>query len=101
MERSGAQSGAHSGLVSWLFRDRRTGRIVVVQWPNLLLWAWLGTAVVRWVFAPTGAAGTALHVAGSAFLVAWAADEVIRGVNPFRRGLGVAVLAAQVASWWR
>jgi hypothetical protein len=34
-------------------------------------------------------------VAGVA-LFCWAGDEVIRGVNPFRRMLGAAVLAALV-----
>jgi len=36
----------------------------------------------------------AVDVAGRVALVLWAGDEIIRGVNPFRRLLGAAVLVA-------
>jgi len=31
---------------------------------------------------------------GTGALIVWAADEIVRGVNPFRRALGTVVLAA-------
>lgn len=37
-------------------------------------------------------------VLASAALALWAGDEVLRGVNPFRRILGIAVLAWLVLS---
>jgi hypothetical protein len=77
----------------WLFRDRRTGKVVVAQRPNLALSLFLGATAVRWVFDPTGTAATIVNVVAILALAWWALDEVVRGVNPFRRGLGAVVLA--------
>jgi hypothetical protein len=81
----------------WLFRDRETGRIVVAQWPNLPLGLFLAATLVRVVVHPHGAVAGALTVVGTTALLWWAVDEVVRGVNPFRRGLGAVVLLATVA----
>jgi hypothetical protein len=81
-------------VIDWLLRDRRTGRWVVVQAPNLPLLVWLVTVVLRWFWH-----ARALDVVGTTALVVWAGDEVARGVNPFRRLLGAAVLAALVVRW--
>jgi len=78
-------------LVDWLFRDRRTGRIVVAQWPNLSLGIFLVASVVRRLADPAGTAGTILDVIAAGALLWWAADEVVRGVNPWRRILGAVV----------
>jgi hypothetical protein len=85
----------------WLFEDRTTGRIVVAQWPNVPLWIWIASAVVR-RFVPRGwevAVGgwhadphSVAVVIGSFALAVWAALEVARGVNPFRRAVGAGVL---------
>ena len=45
-----------------------------------------------------GGLGTALKIIGRGALLVWAADELVRGVNPFRRMLGAVVLAATIAS---
>lgn len=79
-------------LLSRLFVDRRTGRIVVVQWPNIPLWVWIGASALGWLAHPGGRWGTALDVLGTAALAFWAIDEVLRGVNPWRRLLGAGVL---------
>jgi hypothetical protein len=84
--------------VDWLFRDRRTGRIVVFQWPNLPLGAFVVASLVGRILHPEGAVGTAVTVVATATLVWWAGDEVARGVNPFRRVLGGAVLVLAVSS---
>lgn len=81
----------------WWLRDRRTGRIVVAQPPNLTLWLWIAAVLVRAVFDPAGTLGTAVRVVGVVALLAWALDEVVRGVNPWRRLLGALVIAGQVA----
>jgi len=47
---------------------------------------------------PWGRARYVLVVIASAALALWAGDEVLRGVNPFRRILGVAVLVWLVYS---
>lgn len=81
----------------WWFRDRH-GRVVIAQPPNLTLWVWIVATAVRVLLDPTGAIGTAVRVVGVAALLAWALDEIVRGVNPWRRLLGVVVFAGQVAA---
>ncbi len=78
-------------LFYWLFADRTDGRIVVAQWPNLALWIFLA-ALLTGTFVRQGMAGSIVQVAGEASLTLWAIDEVLRGVNPWRRLLGGAVL---------
>ena len=65
--------------------------------PDLLappLVVFLVAAGVRWLFHPSGAVGTVVDVVASVALIAWAVDELVRGVNPWRRILGGGVLAA-------
>ena len=81
----------------WLFRNRRTGQITVAQFPNLPLWIFFAAVALRWVV-PTGtAARTAIDWIGVAALAWWALDEVFRGVNPWRRLLGLGGSALAVA----
>ena len=80
----------------WMFRNRQTGNITVVQLPNLALGAFLVIVVARWVV-PTGAAvRPVIDWLGVGALAWWAIDEVIRGVNPWRRLLGLGGLAFAV-----
>lgn len=79
----------------WWFRDRR-GRVVVAQPPNLTLWVWIGATAVRLLFDPSGTLGTTVRVVAVIALLAWALDEIVRGVNPWRRLLGALVFAAQI-----
>lgn len=53
--------------------------------------------VLDLVWSPGGSVGTGLDVIGAFALFVWAADELIRGVNPFRRLLGAFVLGGLVA----
>lgn len=74
---------------------------MVAQWPNLPLWLWIAVRLLRIGFDPAGGVGTALAVVGSVALLWWAADEVLRGVNPWRRILGTVVgLATFVGLVW-
>ena len=84
--------------LDWMFRNRRTGDYTVTQWPNIFLGTWLAATLVRVIFSPTGAFGTALMWIGALALIAWAVDEIARGVNPFRRIVGGVVLLAMIAS---
>jgi hypothetical protein len=84
--------------VNWLFRNRQTGEITVAQAPNAALVVFLVAAVVHRVFDITGNPGTALTVISTGALAIWAADELLRGVNPFRRMLGAIVLGVIAAS---
>ena len=85
------------GLVDWLFRDRRTGGYTVAQAPNWPLGVWLVATALRLLFHPAGTAGRVLDVVGTAALLVWAVDEVVRGVNPWRRILGAVVGVVVVA----
>jgi uncharacterized membrane protein YcfT len=86
-------------VVDWLFRSRTTGRITIVQFPNAALGLFLIASLLRPVFDPTGWPGTALRVLATGGLVWWAVDELLRGVNPWRRLLGGAVLAGQAVRY--
>ncbi|HVW31078.1 MAG TPA: hypothetical protein VHL53_00950 [Acidimicrobiia bacterium] len=88
-----------TGVVGWLFRDRRTGRITIAQWPNVPLGLWIAALAALRLADPTGGARTALGLVATGALAWWALDEIGRGVNPWRRFLGAAVLAGQVAHW--
>jgi hypothetical protein len=91
------RSGRAERAVRWLFVSRSTGRLTVAQWPNLPLAVFLVVSAVSRIFHPSGDAETWLRVLGVIALIAWALDELVRGVNPFRRILGAAVLAVTVA----
>ncbi len=81
-------TGAVRSFIDWFFRDRTTGRITIAQFPNLPLWIFLGSFVARAVLSE----GTTLHDVASWIGVIslgwWAIDELVRGVNPWRRLLG-------------
>jgi hypothetical protein len=57
------------GVIDWALRDRRTGRIVVAQWPNTALIVWIAASVVHGLSDPDGAWGLVLRVVAT---VAWA-----------------------------
>ena len=80
-------------MIDWLFRDRRDGGITIAQAPNAPLIVFLAAVVVRWIFHPSGTAATVLDVIALVALAVWAVDEIVRGVNPWRRMLGGGVLA--------
>jgi hypothetical protein len=77
-------------VFDWFFLDRRTGRILVAHFPNLAILLWLATVLARQFTEQGTTADTLLGWAGSLTLGWWAVDEVIRGVNPWRRLLGLA-----------
>ena len=90
-------TGPLRSAVDWLFRNRETGGITIAQFPNLPLWIFLATVVGRWLVPEDSGAFTVLRVVALAALAWWALEEVARGVNPWRRLLGL-VGGAIVAS---
>jgi len=80
-------------MIDWLFRNRRTGAMTVAQFPNVPLLVFVAAVVVRWIAHPAGTVGTVVDGVALVALVVWAGDEVLRGVNPWRRLLGGGVLA--------
>jgi hypothetical protein len=81
-----------------MLANRRTGRLTVTQWPNIPLSVFIMLTLLVHILHPRGAADDLAHVLADVALIAWAADEIVRGVNPFRRILGVAVIVATIAS---
>ncbi|TXN28278.1 hypothetical protein [Lacisediminihabitans profunda] len=77
----------------WWFRNRQTGRITLGQSPNLPITIFAATTAVG-VLVPRGPVRTAAAELAVGVLAWWAVDEIVRGVNPYRRLLGVGALAS-------
>ena len=76
----------------WIFQSRETGAITIAQAPNLLLWLVIAASILQWSLHPEGRQRVALDIVVKGGLLHWALAEVLRGVNPWRRGLGLGVL---------
>jgi hypothetical protein len=76
----------------WFFQNRETGAITIAQAPNLTLWAVIAAGALIWVGHPSDRLRVALEVVFKVALFLWAGDEVLRGINPWRRCLGTIVL---------
>ena len=84
-------------FVDWFWRDRHSGQITVAHWPNRWLWMFAAASGVEMITGTAGPAGIGVHIVAAMFLVIWAGDELLRGVNPWRRCLGAAVLIGYTA----
>lgn len=82
--------------VDWWFRDRSTGELVIGQRPNAPILVFVAAWAARRLLDPEGTVDTVLDVTATVALVVWALDEVVRGVNPWRRLLGLVVLVGLV-----
>jgi hypothetical protein len=78
--------------------NRRTGRLTVAQWPNISLSVFIALTLLVHIWHPRDTADDLIHVSADVALMVWAVDELIRGVNPFRRLLGFAVIISTIAS---
>lgn len=93
-----ARTSTAGRSLDWLFRNRRTGALTVAQWPNLPLAVFLVAEIAERFAHSASGPGTTLRVVSTVALVVWALDEIVRGVNPFRRVLGAVVLLATIAT---
>jgi hypothetical protein len=84
--------------INWAFRSRQTGRITIAQWPNLALVLFAALRIAA-ALTPQGAVRDVLTWAARAALAWWAVRELFGGVNPFRRFVGVVVLAGLLLSF--
>jgi hypothetical protein len=91
------RTGSFSRAFNWIFRDRTTGAITVAQSPNLPLWLFGGLTLGAWVTQGTERLSEWLSVGADLALTWWALDELLRGVNPWRRFLGAATLVGLAA----
>ena len=88
------KSGTFGATFTWLFRSRKTGKIAIIQFPNVPLWIYIATVAIRW----TPLAGSANNWVGATSLSYWALDEVLRGENPWRRVLGLFGVVAALSA---
>ena len=92
-------------FIDWFWRDRQTGRIVIAQWPNLWLWIFAAASLVELITNAAGPIGIGARIVSTTSLLIWAGDELLRGANPWRRCLGIAVLIGltiRIVLWfWR
>ncbi len=79
----------------WWIHDSE-GRLAVAQAPNAALGVWLVTVVLGWTGVLSDELADRVDLVGQGALIVWALDEVVRGASPFRRVLGVVVLAFQI-----
>ena len=84
-------------FVDWCFRNRRTGAITIGQPPNPPAIVCAVAFGARAILRPSAQIGTGLGAIGTAAALYWAGDEVLRGVNPWRRAMGATALGGIVA----
>jgi hypothetical protein len=86
----------HQDLWDKFWKDKH-GRVVIFQVPNILLIGWAVLTVVS-LFVPRGQTQETVWWLSVALLGVWSLLEISKGVNYFRKSLGVAVLLLVVAS---
>jgi hypothetical protein len=86
------------GLWDKIWRDR-DGKIVIWQTPNIWLIIWAVLTFISLFL--HGGAGTVASVVADIFLGIWAVLELLKGVNYFRRGLGLVILFFTIMSLLR
>lgn len=85
-------------MLDWAFRNRETGRITIAQTPNAPLLVWIVCVLTTRFLGLPHAADRVTGVIGTVALLVWALDELLRGVNPWRRLVGTVVLVSTALS---
>ena len=75
----------------WTFRSRETGRITIGQSPNRWQKIFQATTLVGTLL-PRSRFRTAAGTVAVGALAVWGVEELVRGVNPFRRIAGLVAL---------
>jgi hypothetical protein len=73
-----------------VFKDQN-GRIVIWQWPNVPLFAWLALKTIAMLSNDPQRAASFSNLS-TAFLFTWAFLELTQGVTVFRKLLGLVVI---------
>jgi hypothetical protein len=79
------------------FFSDKDGKLAILQAPNTLLIVWLLFLALSHILHP-GHWLTLAQVVSKAAIIIWAILEVYSGASPFRRVLGIVVLAVSTAS---
>jgi hypothetical protein len=77
--------------------DDKDGHITVIQLPNLPLLVYIGASILTRIFA-SGLPNYLFKVVAFGSIFTWAWLEILRGVNYFRRVLGLVVLGLSIMS---
>lgn len=80
-------------------RDK-DGRVVLWQSPNLLLWSWIILKLIS-LLLKAGRIKAGFEQLSSAVIFAWALYEFTKGVNYFRKALGLVVLIAVIVGFFK
>ena len=83
--------------VMQFFKDSH-GKVILFQWPNIPICGWLFFKLAAMV-SSNKTQVTILGNISTTFLLIWAILEITSGVSPFRRVLGLIVLAAITAHY--
>jgi hypothetical protein len=79
-----------------IWKDKH-GKVVIFQMPNILLVGWAVLTIIS-LFVPRGQAQETFWWLSVATLGVWSLLEIWKGVNYFRKALGLVVLFMVVAS---
>ena len=88
---------ADRSFVRWWFENRKTGELTVAQLPNWPLLAIGAAALIQRIVDDGSRIQAITGFVGPLLWIYWAGDEMIRGVNPWRRVLGVLMLLWQIS----
>ncbi|MGZ0220798.1 MAG: hypothetical protein ACKVIY_17500 [Acidimicrobiales bacterium] len=88
---------ADRSFVRWWFENRKTGELTVAQFPNWPLLAIGAAALIQRIVDDGSRIQAITGFVGPLLWIYWAGDEMIRGVNPWRRVLGVLMLLWQIS----
>ena len=81
-----------------IWKDKR-GKVVIYQNPNWILISWLVLTVIS--LFTNGTVANVIGYIGDVVLAGWAALEIWKGVNYFRKALGAVVLLLVIASLFK
>lgn len=82
-----------------LVKDKH-GHVVLWQAPNVLLASWIVLKLITWPL-NSGQLKSGLSLLGTAVLFAWAYLEATKGVNYFRKLLGIVVLVIIIIGFFK
>lgn len=77
-------------LINWLFITK-DGKVVIGQFPNIPIIIWLISLIINYLVS-NDKISLVISIVGTLSLVYWALLEITKGLNGFRRLLGLVIL---------
>ncbi len=94
-----AMQTTNQSLLDLIFKDKK-GHIVLWQSPNIPLYAWIVFKILGLVLTK-GYLKNGVEQLSSLFLFTWAYLEIMKGVDYFRKALGLVVLISVAVSYFK